>query len=108
MDPLECGAAQRLRHSGNQLAVEEFQQHGMFRVDVENLLEQLADGDGHPELLLDFADEALLKGFPRLPLSTGKLPETAQMGIRAPLRDEQFSAVKNERGRNLHPRQGTQ
>ena len=71
---------------------------GFFRIVVANFLEQFADGNFHAQLLADFADEALLKGFARLAFAAGKFPQSAEMRIGMALRDEQFAVAEDERG----------
>ena len=99
--PLHRRAVQRLRLAGNDFADEEFQVDGFFRVVVGDFREQPADGDCHAQLLTDFADEALLKGFARLALAAGKFPQPAQMRTGVALGDQELAVAEDERGADL-------
>src|SRR4051812_7574376 len=58
-------------------------------------LRDRAGGDG--ELFAQLACEALMKGFPRLALSAGEFPESAEGVVVFPLADQDFPAADDQR-----------
>ena len=75
--------------------------NGFSGVIVADFLKQMADGNLDPKFFVNFTDQTLFKGFSGFTLASGKFPQPAQMGIRAPLGDQQFAAAENECGADL-------
>ncbi len=46
------------------------------------------------------------KGLVGLTFAAGELPQTAQMRVRVPLRDEQFALTENQRGGDVNDGHG--
>ena len=67
-------------------------------VGVNNVLENLADGNFHSQFLPQFAHEALFKCLTRLAFTAGKFPHPAQMRIRVASGDQEFAIAENETG----------
>lgn len=102
VNPLHRGAIKGLRFAGKQLANEEFQVDGFFRIGVGNFHEEFANRNFDAQFLADFTDKALLKSFARFALAAGKLPQSAKMRPGVPLSDEEAAGAKNERGADFN------
>jgi len=77
-------------------ADEKFQVNGFLRISVSDGFKKFADGDFHAEFLADFTHQALLEGFVRFALATGKFPQAAEMRIGMAPGYEQFAAAENQ------------
>ena len=86
-NPVDGGAIQRLRFATQDLADEEFQMDGFFRIIVDDFLEQFADGNIHAELLPDFTNKTFFKSFTGFTFAAGKFPKSAEMRGCVALRD---------------------
>lgn len=55
-----------------------------------DFFEELPNGDFNAQFFANLALETGLKGFARLAFASGKLPESAQVGLGMALGDEEF------------------
>jgi hypothetical protein len=84
--------------AGKQLAVEEAEADGFFRIGVSEVFDKFADANFDPEFFANFADEAGFERFAGFDFAAWKFPEIGQVIVGTALRDEEFAFVKNQRG----------
>ena len=90
-NPGESLAPQRLGFVFLPETTKEFEVHGFPWVTVRNGVETFGRANFNPQLLPQFATQAFLERFLRLPFASGKFPKSTQMIVRAALRDEEFA-----------------
>ena len=100
-DPGEVMAADTLRFVLPPVAAEEFQMHRFFRVLVRDGIQQFPNRHFNAQFFPQFAREALLKSFRRMTLAAGKFPQSAEMILRTPLRDEEQTVAEDQAGGNF-------
>lgn len=101
INPLDCGAIDRLRFTVRQATEKKLQQDGAFGISVFHRRKQFPDDDFDAKFLAQLADKTLHEVFARLTFTTGKFPQTTEMRSGVTLGDEQFARTKDETGANF-------
>ena len=73
------------------MATEEFQEDGLFGIDVFDGFDEFADGDFDAEFFHEFTLEAGFEGFFGVALAAREFPKTAEMRVRVAPSDEKFA-----------------
>ena len=73
-DPAKIRAAEGLGFALFPGAAKKLQEHSLVRVGVDDGFDEFVNIDLNPQLLLEFAGEALLEGFVGMALAAGKFP----------------------------------
>lgn len=97
-DPTQVGASDWARFAFQPGASKEAKLDGFLRVIVRDGLDEFADLDLNVQFLAELPPQALLEGLIRLALAAREFPEPGKMSARRTLRDQEFSASKDESG----------
>ena len=87
--------------AGDQDAAVKAEADCFLGITVGEVFDKVADGNLDSEFFADFADEAGLEGFAGFDFAAGKLPKIRQMIVSAPLGDQKFTALENQRGGDI-------
>lgn len=94
-DPAEVLDVDGFGFAAEELAAEEAEVDGFFRVGVGEVFDEFADGNFDAEFFADFASEAGLESFAGFDFAAWKFPEVGKVIVGAALGNEEFAVVKD-------------